>query len=225
MTMKKIILVVAAHSDDEAIGCGGTLARHVANGDVVHAVFMADGISSRDGSESKELNVRIAAAQQAHGILGIQSAKYLGLPDNRMDTTPFLDIVKGLEQVLQSIKPNIIYTHHYGDLNIDHRITQQAVMTACRPIPGSTTQEIYGFEILSSTEWANPQQAPFLPNLYVDISSFLKKKLEALEAYKIEMRSSPHSRSIEHCEFLARHRGYSVGVSAAEAFMVARVVR
>ena len=225
MTLGRTVVVVAAHSDDEALGCGGTIARHVAEGDTVHAVFMADGVSSRSGSAGEELRDRLAAARRAHEILGIQRVEYLGLPDNRMDSTPMLDIVKGLERVLQSMAPEIIYTHHHGDLNVDHRITHQAVMTACRPTPGATVRAIYGFEVLSSTEWATPQQDPFLPNAYVDISAFLETKLQAVRAYYTEMREHPHSRSIEHVECLARHRGYSVGVPAAEAFMVTRIVR
>ena len=225
MTSSRNVVIVAAHSDDEALGCGGTIARHAMEGDTVHAVFMADGVSSRPGSTGEELRDRVAAARRAHEILGIQRVEYLGLPDNRMDSEPLLDIVKNLERVLQSMDPEIIYTHHHGDLNVDHRITHQAVMTVCRPTPGASVRAIYGFEVLSSTEWATPQQDPFLPNAFVDISAFLETKLQALRAYRSEMRDHPHSRSLEHVECLARHRGYSAGVGAAEAFMVIRIIR
>lgn len=223
--MNKTILIVAAHTDDEALGCGGTIARHKADGDMVHAIFMADGVSARLDLVTDNLERRMRAAKRAHEILGLRRVEYLGLPDNRMDSMPLLDVLRVLEPVILSVAPQVIYTHHHGDLNIDHRITHQAVMTACRPLPGSPVREIYGFEVLSSTEWATPQQEPFLPNLFVDISDFIGIKRKALQAYDVEMRPAPHSRSIEHAELLARHRGLSVGVAAAEAFVAVRMIK
>ena len=221
----KTVLVVAAHSDDEALGCGGTLARHVAEGDSVHAIFLADGVSSRPKTGKKDLAIRLKSAQIAHKILGLQSIQYLGLPDNRLDSLPFLDIVQPLEQLIQLIAPQIIYTHHLGDLNIDHRITHQAVLTACRLLPDSLLKEIYAFEVVSSTEWNSSGQSPFLPTVFVDISNYLDCKMEALKAYGLEMRNAPHARSLENIRALGVHRGHSVGVSAAEAFMPIRILR
>lgn len=223
--MSKSVLVVAAHTDDEALGCGGTIARHVAEGDTVHAVFLADGVTSRSESNSDELRRREKAAKDAHAILGIQSMHYLGFPDNRLDSVPLLDIVQLLEARIRALRPNVIYTHHHGDLNVDHRITNQAVLTACRPLPESSVREIYTFEVMSSTEWSCTSQPSFLPQLYVDVSDYLDLKLKALDAYRLEMRPEPHSRSIEHIRTLALHRGFSVGVNAAEAFMVTRIIR
>lgn len=142
-----------------------------------------------------------------------------------MDSVPLLEIVQKLEPIIEEIRPTVICTHHHGDLNIDHRLTHAAVMTACRPIPGSFVREIYGFEVLSSTEWATTRESPFLPNYFVDISQQLQTKLKALEAYAEEMREVPHSRSIQHAEVLARHRGFGIGVDAAEAFEVYRIIR
>lgn len=221
----KNILVVAAHADDEVLGCGGTIARHVAEDDDVHLVLMADGVHSRPGSSMKDSVHRVEASQRAQMILGISSLHSLQLPDNSMDSIPLLEIVQALESHIEKIRPAVIYTHHHGDLNIDHRITHAAVMTACRPVPGSSVSEIYGFEVLSSTEWATPHKLPFIPNYFVDISKHLRTKLRALEAYTEEMRKAPHSRSIEHIEVLARHRGYSIGINAAEAFEAYRVIR
>jgi LmbE family N-acetylglucosaminyl deacetylase len=220
----KTVLIVAAHADDEALGCGGTIARHTAEGDVVHAVFMTDGVNSRKTISEIDLIRRIDAASKAHEILGLTQVIFLELPDNSMDSIPLLQIVQTLEAVILNIAPQVIYTHHYGDLNIDHSITHKAVMTACRPLPGCTTKEIYSFEVVSSTEWATPSKEPFLPNYFVDISGYLDQKIRALEAYELEMRAVPHSRSIEHAECLARHRGNSVGVGAAEAFMSIRQI-
>jgi LmbE family N-acetylglucosaminyl deacetylase len=223
--MSQNVLVIAAHADDEALGCGGTIARHVAEGDTVHLALMADGVGSRSGADDVSLVRRAEAARQAHGILGITEIHFLGLPDNAMDSLPLLHIVQGLEPIIRQLSPSIIYTHHHGDLNIDHRITQQAVMTACRPQPGHAVKEIYGFEVMSSTEWASPQFAPFVPNLFVDVTDYLPTKQRALAAYAEELRPVPHSRSMEHLEALARHRGYCMGLDAAEAFVVYRLIR
>lgn len=222
--MSNVVLIVAAHTDDEALGCGGTIARHVAEGDMVYAVFMADGVSSRTQADQNDLVNRNIAAENARKILGIRENFYLGLPDNRLDSLPLIEVIQHLESIIRKLQPNIIYTHHHGDLNIDHRITHQAVLTACRPIPGSSVQGIYAFEVMSSTEWSTPMAEPFVPNHYVDISRQLDMKLAALRAYQLEMRETPHSRSIEHLAHLARHRGYAVGIEAAEAFITVRTV-
>lgn len=222
--MTNCVLVVAAHTDDEALGCGGTIARHVTEGDKVYAVFMADGVSSRTASDQADFARRMQAAENARVILGIEWNFYLGLPDNRMDSIPLIDVVQKLEPIIDKVRPNIVYTHHHGDLNVDHRITHQAVMTACRPLPGSSVGAIYAFEVMSSTEWATPTAEPFLPNYFVDISAHLTTKNDALDAYRAEMRKSPHSRSMQHLSSLVSHRGQSVGVLAAEAFVSIRVV-
>lgn len=221
----KTVLVVAAHADDETLGCGGTIARHVGEGDEVHLVLMADGVHSRTASSKADFVRRIEASKRAQSILGISFSQSLELPDNKMDSVPLLEIVQKLEPILEEIQPSVVYTHHHGDLNIDHRLTQAAVMTACRPVPGSSVREIYGFEVLSSTEWATQQGSLFLPDYFVDITWQLRIKLDALEAYAEEMRKIPHSRSMAHAEVLAHHRGYSIGVDAAEAFEVYRIIR
>lgn len=220
--MAKIILIVAAHTDDEAIGCGGTIARHVAEGDAVYAVFMADGVTSRPDSSEAELAQRQQAAEKAMQILGIKQGFMLGLPDNRMDSLPFLDVVQPLEKVITEVQPQIVYTHHHGDLNIDHRITHQAVVTACRPQPGSSVIEIYAFEVLSATEWNTPGHNTFSPNVFIDISQYLDTKRQALEAYNLEIRPEPHTRSITNIMRLAEFRGNTVGLKAAEAFGLVR---
>jgi LmbE family N-acetylglucosaminyl deacetylase len=221
----KTVLVVAAHADDEALGCGGTIARHVEEGDAVHLVLMADGVHSRSESSETDLARRIEASKRAQSILGASSSQSLELPDNKMDSVPLLEIVQKLEPILAEIQPSVIYTHHHGDLNVDHRLTYAAVMTVCRPVPDLSVREIYGFEVLSSTEWSTQQTSPFLPDYFVDITQQLRTKLDALEAYAEEMRKLPHSRSMSHAEVLAHHRGYSVGVDAAEAFEVYRIIR
>lgn len=222
--MSKRVLVVAAHTDDEALGCGGTIARHATQGDTVYAVFLADGVTSRPDASEQELSERNAAAASAHRILGIKQSFMLGFPDNRMDMVPLLDVVQKLEQVVDEVQPQIVYTHHNGDLNIDHQITHKAALTACRPVPGSPVKEIYAFEVLSSTEWNTPGVSSFAPSVFVDITEHFETKMQALDAYKLEMRKPPHSRSFENARRLGELRGSCIGVHAAEAMMAVRIV-
>lgn len=222
--MSKIVLVVAAHSDDEAIGCGGTIARHVAEGDEVHLLFMTDGVGSREALD-EDAKARLSATHHAAQILGVSTFTNLNFPDNRMDSVPLLDIVKEIEAKISKITPEVVYTHHLGDLNVDHQVTHKAVITACRPQPGFCVKEIYAFEVLSSTEWQSPSLLPFVPNVFIDIADYLPIKMQALEAYAEEMREAPHTRSFQHLEVLAKHRGYSFGVHAAEALMLVRKLK
>ena len=223
--MSNTVLVVAAHTDDEALGCGGTIARHVAEGDDVYAVFMADGVSSRAQADPNDFEVRASSAECARKVLGIKKNYYLDLPDNRLDSLPIINIIQRLETVISEINPNIIYTHHCGDLNVDHRITHDAVLTACRPIPGSRLNEIYTFEITSSTEWSTPGRLSFIPNCFVNVTDYLEAKINSLECYGEEMRAYPHARSIENIRALALYRGSSVGLKHAEAFVLIRSIK
>jgi LmbE family N-acetylglucosaminyl deacetylase len=227
--MNRNVLVVAAHPDDEALGCGGTIARHAAEGDSVHVVIVAEGVTSRQdardrGAVSGELSELAVAAHKANRLLG-SSVEVWDLPDNRLDSLDRLDLIKRIEAVIARVAPGTVYTHHAGDVNIDHRRVHEAVVTACRPSPGHCVNRLLAFETVSSTEWQPPgSAAAFAPNWFVDISASLAAKMRALEAYHREMRPWPHARSLEAVEHLARWRGASVGVSAAEAFMLCRLV-
>ena len=220
--MPRSTMVIAAHPDDEALGCAGTLARHVAGGDTVHVVFLTNGVDARGEVEQSASGIRHQAAEQALEHLGITQAMYLDFPDNKLDSVPLLDVVQAIEPLIFAAQPDIIYTHHLGDLNVDHQVAHKAVLTACRPIPGQQVAQIYAFEVLSSTEWQGPGGIPFVPNHFVEITQQMPQKACALEAYGLEMRDPPHSRSISHALTLAEHRGQSVGVPAAEAFVVLR---
>lgn len=223
MSGKTRVLVVAAHPDDEALGCGGTLARHVREGDEVSALFMTDGVGARGQGGEAERN---EAALQALEALGIAEAAFGNFPDNGMDGVPLLEIVKFVEEGVTNVKPQIVYTHHHGDLNIDHQLTHKAVLTACRPMPGADVEAIYGFEVLSSTEWtAQTPENVFMPAHYVDISQDFEVKTAALKAYDGEMQDFPHARSYEAVEALATLRGAQIGVEKAEAFSVIRSIR
>lgn len=223
--MNKCVLVIAAHVEDEVLGCGGAIVRHVAEGDTVHAIFMTGGVTLRAKTTPGGIERHLAAAKKAHKILGLHRVEFLDLPVNSMDSISLLKIVQALELLIQSFSPTLIYTHHYGDLNADHRLTHQAVITACRPMPDNVVKEILSFEIFPCTDWASQTQEPFVPNVFVDISRFFNAKLEALQAYQSVINSTPCSRTVAHSEYLARHRGYTVGVAAAEAFFLVRSFR
>ena len=222
------ILVVVAHPDDEVLGCGGTIARHVQQGDRVAVIILAEGVTSRAAKraldqDAEKLQALAAATHRACGILGVDEITLNDFPDNRMDSLPLLDIVKVIEQHMNRLQPTVVYTHHGGDVNVDHRVTYQAVVTACRPQPENSVKTLLTFETSSSTEWQPPLVGtPFAPNWFVDIGETLAAKLKALSVYETELRSWPHPRSIQAVEHLARWRGSTVGVEAAEAFVLAR---
>ena len=226
--MPKKILVVAAHPDDEVLGCGGTIARHADEGDEVYVLIVAEGATSRQLNRnriqaSSELSNLAKSAQQAGTILGARDVELLDLPDNRLDSLDRLDLIKTIEERLNIYLPQVVYLHHAGDVNVDHRRLHEAVVTACRPTPGQSVLRLLSFEVVSSTEWQTPGSAPpFRPNWFVDITEHLQRKREALLAYSSEMRPWPHSRSIEAIEHLAHWRGAQVGVDAAEAFCLLR---
>ena len=224
--MTQSILVIAAHPDDEVLGCGGTIAKLADAGASVHVAFLADGIFSRVGervTQQLELTARHTAAEKACEILRVKSVSFGEFPDNRMDTIPLLDITRALETLITKHQPSIIFTHHSGDVNIDHSRTHAAVVTACRPQFGHPVKTLLSFEVPSSTEWQLPgSAAAFTPNWFVDISATLNRKLAALEAYAAELRVWPHPRTRQGVEHLAHWRGATVGVDAAEAFVLGR---
>ena len=226
--MFESILVVAAHPDDEVLGCGGTIAHHADAGDQVQVLIMAEGATSRQQQRdrlqaSDELSTLAEAAQTAGSILGAAGVELLDLPDNRLDSLDRLDLIKHIEQRINRYQPQVVYVHHAGDVNVDHRRLHEAVVTACRPTPTHSVKQLLSFEVASSSEWQPPGSAPpFLPNWFVDISDQWLRKREALLAYSSEMRSWPHARSLEALEYLARWRGAQVGVEAAEAFCLLR---
>ena len=222
------ILVIAAHADDEVLGCGGTIAKYKNQGATVNVALLADGVSSRskDNSNSQaDLKIRNAAARDANKILGVDQVVFGKFPDNRMDSVDLLDVVKYVEKLIGEFRPDVILTHHSNCLNIDHRVVNQAVCTACRPQNNYSVKSILFFEIPSSTEWQINSLSAFSPNLFEDISDYMAKKIKALEVYSMEMRDWPHPRSIEGVTHIAKWRGATVGVDSAEGFIVGRIVK
>ncbi len=215
--MSERILVVAPHGLDEVLGCGGTIARFAKAGSIVDLIVMFGDGTGRD-------QARREATHLAADILGISAVHFGGLPENVSDTIPLVEMIGVLENIAIETAPTTVYVCHSGSLHIDHENSFRAVITAFRPTPGHTVKAIYAYEIQSSTDWAPSDINPFTPNRYVDVSGTLELKLNALRVYGDEMRAVPHARSIESAEHLARGRGATVGVQAAEAFVVVRLI-
>ena len=224
------VLIVAAHPDDEVLGCGGTMARLTREGHDVFIAILAEGMSSRyahrEDAAPQQIKDLHAHAQQAAHKVGAKELILCQLPDNRLDTVPLLDVVKTVEQLVDRFHPEVIYTHHPGDLNVDHGVVHRSVLTATRPMSGQCVREVYAFEVPSSTEWAFQRLEPsFHPNVFVDITDSLETKIAALSCYDTETRKFPHPRSPEALRAIATRWGSVVGLPAAEAFELIRSVR
>lgn len=223
-------LVVAAHPDDEVLGCGATMARIASEGGLVQTIFLADGESSRFlaseiGSPKviEKLLSRRAAANSAATILGNLPPKFFDLPDNRLDVVSVLEIAKIIEAEIASFKPSRVFTHFSGDLNVDHQKVHEAVLVATRPQSDFSVREVICFELPSSTEWRPPGSGlAFSPNLFIGVEGFDNQKFAALTAYETEMRAFPHPRSTEAILALMKWRGASTNLALAEAFVISR---
>lgn len=228
--MKKSVLVIAAHPDDEVLGCGGTIARLVSEGIQVNVIIAAQGITSRrdiaEGQMHRELELLRNQSREAHKKLGVTSAFFLDFPDNKLDAIPLLDLVWEIERIINIANPGSIYTHQSSDVNVDHQRLHEAVLAATRPQPGNSILETFYFEIPSNTEWRfSGDSLNFSPNYFVDITKFIDNKIDALKSYESEMRPHPHPRSYVSVERLSEWRGSIVGVLNAEAFEVGRIIR
>ena len=224
----KSVLVVAAHPDDEVLGCGATLAKLADNGSTVNVVFMSNGVDSRDIKKSKVkklIKQRKKAAKRSCRILGINKPNFVGLADNKLDKYPLIKIVKIVEKFIKRYSPNTIYTHFENDLNIDHQLVHDSVVTACRPEKKNPVKNLFFFEVPSSTEWKiNFKTKHFNPNWFEDVTSTKKRKFEALKAYSVELKKWPHPRSLKAINALILWRGATAGLEAAEAFILGRKI-
>ncbi len=222
------VLCVAAHPDDEVLGAGGTLARHAADGEDVHVCILSDGVTSRyDDPESatEEIQQRRNRARRACETLGATVSLH-EYPDNQFDTVALLNLVQTVEAEIAEHEPRVVYTHHYGDLNVDHELACRATVTATRPLADSSVERVLAFETLSATEWSVPSpENAFQPQEFVNVDGYLSTKLDALAVYERELREPPHPRTPETVEQNARVWGAKAGVPAAEPFEVLRAVR
>lgn len=223
------VLVIAAHPDDEVLGCGGTIARLSRESQDIYLFILGEGITSRygqrqDADQMELLDLR-SRSQQVAKLLGAKDLFLYDLPDNRFDTLPLLDLTKIIEEIIKKVQPQIIYTHHGGDLNLDHSLTFRATLTATRPMTGSPVKEIYTFEVPSSTEWAFGRLGSFNPNVFVDVNATIETKLQGMAVYQSELRPYPHPRSPEAIRAISRRWGSVAGCEFAEAFELIRSLR
>jgi len=221
--MRRTVAAIVAHPDDEVLCCGATLARFADDGATVRVLVLATGLAARGTVDPDRLVALRGDSAAAARILGTTPFEFRDFPDNRMDGVERLDVVREVEAFLRSSDVDTVITHHPGDINVDHGVVARAVMTAARPLPGSTIRDVWAGEVPSSSEWGLPAER-FVPNLYVDVSGTIDRKIRALEAYKDETRPFPHPRSCDALRHLAALRGSEAGVPAAEAFAVLRSI-
>lgn len=217
------VVVIGAHPDDELLGAGGTLARHVLAGDEVHAIVIADGAGSRYPDQM--ITTLEKDAQRAAQTIGFASLRLQALPDQRLDTVPFIELTQLIELVLDDVGPHVVYTHFPGDVNADHGLVARAAWTACRPYSRPELRRFAVFETPSSTEWAWPMDGASLnPNHFVDVTGTLDIKIAAMECYETELRDYPHPRSSRALRERAAYWGSQIGRLAAEPFRILRDV-
>lgn len=226
----KKIMVVVAHPDDELLGLGASMNRLINDcGSKVHLVILGEGITSRSDTRDtnvwqEQLQIHKSNIENARRKIGYQSVSVHDFPDNRFDTVALLDIVKVIEKEKANFEPEFIFTHHGGDVNVDHQLTFNSVITACRPLNQEKTHGIITFETPSGTEWrASSDPKHFIPNFYIEVNqSNLNAKISAMECYEFERRLFPHPRSAEALRIVAQRLGIIVGVNYAEAFCLVR---
>lgn len=223
------ILVIAAHPDDEVYGMGGTIARLSAEGNEVHVLIVTDGCTAQYAGRPDLPEIvaqKHREALEANEILGVKKVHFGTFPDMKLDTVPHVDLNRLIEDAVNAVRPEAVYTHFYGDVNLDHQTVYRSALVAVRPVSGQCVKELYCYQTPSSTEWS-PQlaQTAFLPNVMVDISDFETAKEQALLAYQTEVRVYPHPRSPQYVRETDRARGLQWGLGSSEAFMLLRKIR
>jgi LmbE family N-acetylglucosaminyl deacetylase len=226
----KKIMIVVAHPDDELLGLGASMNRLIADYQVeAHVVILGEGITSRSEIRDplhweKELLLHRENIQQAKDAIGYHSVSIFDFPDNRFDSVALLDIIKVIENEKTLHKPDVIFTHHGGDVNIDHQRTFEAVITSCRPLQHESVKTIITFETPSGTEWrASSDPRYFIPNMFISVSKTnIDAKIKGMESYEFERRAYPHPRSPESLKIQAQRWGITVGCEFAEAFTIIR---
>jgi LmbE family N-acetylglucosaminyl deacetylase len=217
------VLIIAPHSDDEVLGCGGVMARHAAGGDDVHVLVVTRGTPEMYPPEQEEQTRQELHA--AHAILGVSSVHFLDFLAPKLDTIPGHQLADAIGRIIRSLYPSIIYLPHRGDIHSDHRAVYQATLVAARPINDCPVRKLLCYETLSETEWAAPfGDDAFIPTVFVDITDYLDQKLKAMACYHSELKQPPHPRSLQAIEVLAKMRGATVSLPAVEAFMLVREI-
>lgn len=224
------VAVIAAHPDDEILGCGASLKKLTAKGCQVNVLILGEGITSRSNvrdpeSDKIQLEKLRQNCHQANQTVGVKNVVMKQYPDNRFDSIDLLDIVKDIETFLGDFPADAVFTHHRGDLNIDHQITNRGVVTACRPAVMASPDLILCFNVLSSTEWYfGSRENLFTPNFFIDVGDTIEDKVKAMAFYESEIKPFPFARSLESIRIQAKHYGQIINVEAAEAFEIIRAI-
>jgi LmbE family N-acetylglucosaminyl deacetylase len=226
------ILLVVAHPDDEILGPGGTMYRLINEYNCkVRVIILGEGITSRSevrdvNKWERELKIHRTNIDIARKVIGYESVSIYDFPDNRFDTVALIDLIKIIENEKNKFLPEVVFTHHGGDVNIDHQRTFEAVITAVRPVQSESVNLVITFETMSGTEWrASSDPKHFIPNMFVEISKEgLEAKIEAMESYQFEKRKFPHPRSKEALKIRAQMWGVANGIEFAEAFQLIRII-
>lgn len=223
--MKKA-LVIAAHPDDEVLGMGGTISKFVKNGITVDVLIVTDGSSAqyRDSDHLAEIiEAKKKETRNCADVLGVRDIYYGELPDMKLDTTPHIRINQVIEDVIDKVQPEAVFTHFWGDVNCDHQNVYKSTLVAVRPVMGQVVKELYCYRVPSSTEWTpNKADTMFMPNYFVDIEQYAEQKYKAFSCYSTELREYPHPRSVQYLRENDKVVGLRVGLLAAEEFVLLR---
>ncbi len=220
------VLVIAAHPDDEVYGMGGTIAKLSEQGHQVYVLIITDGCTSQYRN-SENINDIIYKKQRetriANEILGVKEVFFCDLPDMHLNEVPHVTVNEKIEAIIKSIKPEEVYTHFYGDVNLDHQIVYKSTLVATRPIPNQSVKRLYAYSVPSSTEWTpHSPGTSFLPNVFSDIKNYINIKEMAIKAYETEVRNYPHPRSCESVKALDLAVGLQCGLESCESFVLLR---
>lgn len=210
------VLVFAPHNDDEVLGVGGTIAKYASQG---HEVYVCEVTSGKNIDRLKN------EALEAHSILGVKDTIFLNLPTVGLADIPTKELNEAMHDTVDKIKPDIAFIPHKGDMHLDHKMVAESAMVALRPVNSPQLKAIYSYETLSETEWNIPSPDNlFVPNVWVDITDTIDKKLEAMKCYQSQLYDFPHPRSLEAIEALSKLRGSTICVNNAESFMLIRSI-
>lgn len=224
--MKKKVLIIAPHNDDDILGCGGIMAKNQKKGIDVFVAVVTNGhlgapeLFKKEGTKKVRLETK-----KAHSFLGVKKTYFLDFPALRLDTIPSYQLSIAIEKIIRNYDITDLYIPHRGDIHKDHYITFEAALVSARPINNNPVERIYVYETLSETEWATPfRDDVFIPTVFVNIEDFINKKLKAFSFYSTQIKEFPHPRSLESIENLSKYRGATVGFDRAEAFMLIRQI-
>lgn len=222
------VLVIAAHPDDEVLGMGGTIAKLVSEGGTVHLLIVTDGSTSQyrcDANLKKIIEKKKLETKNCADILGISSVNYGGLPDMKLDAIPHIEVNQVIEHFIDTIQPDTVFTHFWGDVNADHQNVYKSTLVAVRPVMGQVVRRLFCYKVPSSTEWTpNKPDTIFTPNIFIDIEKYAEQKYLAFSQYLTEVRDYPHPRSVQYLRETDIANGLQVGIKCAEQFMLLRQI-